>query len=152
MTDEQLVRASQTDGVGLGLKVPGIDGNRFPAGAPIPFHIVIADLGARAPIASGMCGGFSMTAVDLNTQNSQTNDLATPHCIAAQPYPDEIPLAKGKLKVVDLSENNFSHMALGPGTYQLTLTWHAPPAGKQTFPEQPAYATVTSNAVQVTVQ
>lgn len=151
MTDEQLVHANQTDGLGLGLKVPGIDGNRFPAGAPIPLHLVLEDLAAREPVAGGLCGGFSLVALDLNTQDSQTNELATPHCFAAVPYPDEIPLEKGKLKVADLTAENFGHMALKPGTYQLTLTWHALPAGKQTFPERPAYTTVLANPVQVTV-
>ena len=83
-----------------------------------------------------MCGGFSLTALDLNTQDSQTNDLDTPRCISAVPYPDEIPLEKGKLKVADLTEGNFSHMALAPGIYQLTLTWHALPAGRQTYSDE----------------
>ena len=151
MTDEQLVHANQASGLGLGLKIPGLDGNRFPASAPLPLHIVMEDLGAREPIASGMCSGFSLTATDLNTQDSQTNEITTPHCFATVPYPDEVPFEKSKLKAVDITERNASNMTLAPGTYALTVTWHALPAGKGTIVDRPAYATVISNAVQVTV-
>ncbi len=151
MTDEQLVQANQADGLGLGLKVPGLDGNRFPSGAPVPLHLVMEDLAAREPIASGMCSGLSLTALDMNTQDSQTNEFANSHCFATVPYPDEIPFAKGKLKTVELSQRNASNMSLAPGTYLLTVTWHALPAGKGTILDRPAYATLKSNAVQVTV-
>lgn len=151
MTDEQLVHANQTDGLGLGLKIPGLDGNRFPAGAPVPLHIVMEDLGARAAIASGMCSGFSVVATDMNTQDSQTNELTPTNCIATIPYPDEIPFEKGKLKAVDLSQRSASNMTLAPGTYLMSVTWRAVPAGKATMPSPPAYTSVNSNAVQITV-
>ncbi len=151
MTDEQLVHASQADGLGLGLKIAGLDSNRFPLGAPLPLHIVMEDMGARQPIASGMCSGFSVVAVDLNTQDSQTNEITTPHCFATVPYPDEIPFVKGKLKAVDLTQRNASNMSLAPGTYSLTVVWKALPAGKATILNRPVYTTVRSNPVQVTV-
>ncbi len=151
MPDEQLVHANQTDGLGLGLKVPGLDSNRFPAGAPIPLHLAMEDIAARQPIASGMCEGFSVTAVDVNTQDSQTNEFTNPRCFATVPYPDEIPFEKGKLKTADLTQRNASNMTLAPGTYSLTVTWKARPAGKATLQERPAYSVVKSNAVQVTV-
>jgi hypothetical protein len=151
MTDEQLVHANQTDGLGLGLKIAGLDDNKFPSGAPLPLHLVMEDLGARQPIASGMCSGFQLTATDVNTQDSQTNDITNPHCFGTVPYPDEVPFAKGKLKAVDLSQRNASNMTLAPGTYSLVVTWHALAAGKGTILDRPAYTTVISNAVQVTV-
>ena len=151
LPDEQLVRANQTDGLGLGLKVLGLSGNRFPVGAPLPIHIVMEDLGAREPIASGMCSGISITATDLNTQDSQTNDITTSHCFAAVPYPDEIPFTKGKLKAMDVTQHNASNMSLAPGTYSLVVTWRAIAAGKATISLKEAYATLKSNPVQITV-
>lgn len=151
MTDEQLVHANQTDGLGLGLRIAGLNGNKFPADAPIPLHIVMEDMGAREPIASGMCSGFSLMAVDSNTQDSQTNEIATPHCFAAVPYPDEVPFTNGKLKAVDLTQRNASNLSLAPGTYLLTVIWKALPAGKATILNRPTYTTVKSNPVQITV-
>ena len=149
MTDEQLVQANQKDGLGLGLRITG---DHFAVGSPVPMSILIEDFGARTPIASGMCNGFSLTYEEVTTQDSRTADINNPRCFATIPSPDEIPLVKGKLKTAEITQSNASHMQIPEGTYLMTVTWNALPAGRGTILERPAYTTLKSNSVQITVK
>ena len=148
MTDEQLVQANQSEGLGLGLRIKG---DHFAVGSPIPFEILIEDSGAKTPIAAGMCSGFSLTYEEVTTHDSRTADIDNPRCFATIPSPDEIPLVKGKLKTAEITQRNASNMQIPEGTYTIIVNWNALPAGRGTIVERPAYTTLRSNPVQITI-
>ena len=148
MTDEQLVRAQQADGLGLGLR---LDASSYRTGVQIPMHILMEDLAATVPIASGMCSGFTLTYEDTTSHVGRTEKIDNPRCFSSVPPPDEIPLVKGKVKSVEISQRNASNMDIPVGTYLLSVNWKAIPAGKATIIAPPAYTSVQSNSVVVTV-
>lgn len=148
LSDEALVHANQKDGVGLGLRIPG---GPFHARTPIPFHVLLEDVAAQTSIASGLCTGLSISYEEITTHDSSTGDFTNPRCFDTLPNPDEVPLAKGELKIVEASQRNFSNLNIPPGTYQIKATWHAFPAGRGTIIERPAYTTLDSNPVQITI-
>ena len=148
LSDDALVHANQKDGVGLGLRIPG---GPFHANTPVPFHVVLEDVAAQTSIASGLCTGLSISYEETTTHDSSTGDFTNPRCFDTLPNPDEVPLAKGQLKIIEGSQHNFSNMAIPPGTYQIKATWHAFPAGRGTIIERPAYTTLDSNPVQITI-
>ena len=149
LSDEALVRANQNDGVGLGLRAAG---SSFQAGQAIPLRILVEDLGARVPIAGGLCEGASLRYDDAVDQQGSTSKLNNSHCIEMVPNPDEVPLVPGHLKVFEVTQENASHMTIRPGTYDLTVTWAVPPAGKGRILASEPYTTITSNPVRVTVR
>jgi hypothetical protein len=150
MTDEQLVAADQSDGLGLALRIPG--NTTFHSADAIPLHILMENFGARIPIASGMCSGVALAYEDTATSESGSSDLAAnPRCIDADPFPETIPLERGKIKTVDLTSMAAAHLTLPPGHYLLSVTWKAIPAGPGTLVEPVPYATLRSNPVPVTI-
>jgi hypothetical protein len=149
LTDEQLVAADQSDGLGLALRIPG---NTFHTDEPIPLHLLIENFGARIPIAAGLCSGVFLAYEDAVTHESGGSDLvANPRCTATEPYPDTVPLERGKLKIIDTTSLAAAHLTLVPGHYLLTITWKAIPAGPGTLQEPLAYANLRSNSVPVTI-
>lgn len=148
LSDDALVQANQKDGVGLGLRIPG---GPFQAKSPLPFHVLLEDLAAQTSIASGLCTGLSISYEETTTHDSSTGDYTNPRCFDTLPNPDEVPLAKGKLKIVEASQRNFSNLNIPPGTYLVKATWHAFPAGRGTIIERPSYTTLDSNPVQITI-
>jgi hypothetical protein len=149
LTDEQLVAADQTDGLGLALRIPG---KTFHTNQAIPLHLLFENFAARIPIASGMCSGVSLTYEDAATHESGSSDLAAnSRCIDADPFPETIPLEQGKLKTVDLTSMAAAHLTLPPGNYLLTVTWKAIPAGPGTLAEPTPYATLRSNPVPIAI-
>lgn len=148
LSDDALVHTSQRDGLGLGLRGPA---SPIRANTQIPLHLLFEDFAARTPIASGLCAGLSLSYEETSTHDSSTGDFTNPRCFDTLPNPDEIPLQKGQLKILDATQRNFSNLQLAPGTYQITATWNAFPAGKGTIIERPVYTTLLSNPIQITI-
>ena len=150
LTDEQLIQANQQDGLGLALKIPA---KAYRANDPVPLHVLIEDFAAREPIASGLCGGFFLSYEDTATHDSGGGEIsANPACFAGEPYPDSVPLQKGKLKVLDLDLGETTHLTIPPGNYLVTLDWKAYPVGPATISEREAYSQLHSNAVPLTIR
>lgn len=150
LTDEQLVRLTPQDGLGLGLR---ISGGTYKANAPITLHVAIEDLAAKEPIASGLCGGFFLSYEDTATHDSGGGEIsANRGCFTGDPYPDSIPLQKGKLKVLDLDLEQTTHLTIPPGNYLVSLDWKAFPVGAATIGEREAYSHLHSNVVALTIK
>ena len=148
LSDQSLVHANQRDGVGLGLRV---DGTSFKAGAPIPLHIVIEDIGAGQSIASGLCSGASLEYAAVDGRGGSRREFTDSKCIEQVPNPDETPLTKGKLTVFSRTQEDAAHMTIPPGTYDLTIDWKALPVGGRAIVAPTPYTTLTSNPVRITV-
>jgi hypothetical protein len=150
LTDEQLVHANQQAGLGLGLQIPG--GPRK-AGEPITLHVVIEDIAAKVPVASGLCGGLFLNYEDTTSHDSGGGEISSNHsCFTGDPYPDSVPLEKGKLKVLDIDLQNATHLTVPPGSYLVSLDWKAYPVGPPTIAEREPYTHMHSNAVPLTVR
>ena len=150
LTDEQIVQANQQDGLGLGLRIAP---KTYKSSDPITLHVLIEDFAAREPIASGLCGGFFLSYEDVATHDSGGGEISASHgCFAGEPYPDSIPLQKGKLKTLDLDLNETTHLTIPPGTYLVTLDWKAFPISQPTISEREAYSHLHSNAVPLTIK
>ena len=150
LTDEQLVQSNQQDGLGLALRIAP---KTYKANEPITLHVLIEDIAAREPIASGLCGGFFLSYEDQATHDSGGGEIsANPGCFAGEPYPDSIALQKGKLKVLDLDLQQTTHLTIPPGNYLVTLDWKAYPVGPATISEREPYSHLHSNAVPLTIK
>jgi hypothetical protein len=150
LTDQQLVQSNQQDGLGLALRIAP---KTYKANEPITLHVLIEDIAAREPIASGLCGGFSLSYEDQATHDSGGGEIsANPGCFAGDPYPDSIALQKGKLKVLDLDLQQTTHLTVPPGNYLVTLDWKAYPVGPATISEREPYSHLHSNAVPLTIR
>jgi hypothetical protein len=150
VTDEQLVQSNQRDGLGLALRIPAAT---YKQGQPISLRVLIEDFDATTPIASGLCGGFSLSYEDTATHESGGGDISSnPRCFDGDPYPDSIPLEKHKLKVLDLDLQSTTHLTIPPGHYLVSITWKPYPVGPPTITEPEAYATLHSNAVPLTIK
>jgi len=148
LSDAEVVALNQQAGLGIGLRVAG---TTFRTGQAVPLHIVLEDLAARVPIASGMCGGFYLQFEDTNTHDSGGREISNPRCLSAETDPDTIPLAKGKLKTVDIDTDSAAHLTLDPGRYLLSIEWHAYAAGPATITDRETYSELHSNAVAITI-
>jgi hypothetical protein len=150
LTDEQLVQSNQQDGLGIALRItPKI----YKVNEPITLHVLVEDFSAREPIASGLCGGFFLSYEDQATHDSGGGEITASHaCFAGDPYPDSIPLQKGKLKVLNLNLEESTHLTIPSGSYLVSLDWKAYPVGAPTISEREAYAHLHSNAVPLTIQ
>ena len=150
LTDQQLVQANQQDGLGLALRIAP---KTYKQSDPITLHVLIEDFAAKEPIASGLCGGFFLSYEDLATHDSGGGEIsASRGCFAGEPYPDSIPLEKGKLKTLDLDLNESTHLTIPPGKYLVTLDWKAFPISQPTISEREAYSHLHSNAVSLTIK
>lgn len=150
LTDEQLVQSNQQDGLGLALRIAP---KTYKANDPITLHVLIEDFGAKEPIASGLCGGFFLSYEDTATHDSGGGEIsANRGCFAGEPYPDSIPLEKGKLKVLDLDLQETTHLTIPPGSYLVNLDWKAYPVGAPSIGEREAYSHLHSNAVLLTIK
>jgi len=149
LTDAQLAAANQQDGLALALRIAG---DNFQANKPFPLHILIEDLDARIPIASGLCSGVFLTFEDAFTHESSRSELAANlHCSDGAPYPDSVPLEKGKLKVVDITTAAASTLTMPPGKYLVRIEWQSYAAGPGTIAAPETYSTLDSNAIPVTI-
>jgi hypothetical protein len=150
LTDEQLVRSNRQDGLGLALRIAP---KTYKVNDPINLHVLIEDFGAKEPIASGLCGGFFLSYEDTVTHDSGGGEIsANRRCFAGDPYPDSIPLEKGKLKVLDLDLQETTHLTIPPGSYLVTLDWKAYPVGAPSIAERDAFSHLHSNAVLLTIK
>jgi hypothetical protein len=150
LTDEQLLQSNQQDGLGLALRIAP---KTYKPNEPITLHVLIEDFGAKEPIASGLCGGFFLSYEDQATHDSGGGEITASHgCFAGEPYPDSIPLQKGKLKVLNLDLEDSTHLTIPPGSYLVSLDWKAYPVGAPTISEREAYSHLHSNAVPLTIQ
>jgi hypothetical protein len=148
LSDAELAALNQQAGLGIGLRVAG---TTFHTGKPVPLHIVLEDFAASVPIASGMCGGFYLQFEDTGTHDSGGREISNPRCFAVDTDPDSIPLAKGKVKTVDINTDSAAHLTLDPGHYLLSIEWHAYPAGPATITDRETYSELHSNAVAITI-
>jgi hypothetical protein len=149
LSDAQLVAANQQDGLALGLRIAG---ETYQVNKPIPLHILIEDLAARIPIASGLCSGIFLTYEDATTHESSRSQLsANPRCSDGDPYPDAIPLEKSKLKVLDLTTAAASSLDMPPGKYLLRVEWQSYAAGAGGITAPDTYSTLDSNAILITI-
>lgn len=131
-------------GLAIGLKM---NAGSHASGAPITFHILVEDAGATEPIAGGLCSGLSLTWQKLDDNTSGTANIDIPHCLAAIPSPDEVPLSKGKVKTVDVTQAEASHTVFTPGTYLINLDWQPYAAGRGTIMGRQTYARLKSNVI-----
>jgi hypothetical protein len=149
LTDAQLAAANQQDGLGLALRIAG---DSYQTGKPIPLHLVVEDLAAREPIAAGMCTGFFIAYEDAATHESSRSQLSTNRgCFDTDPYPDTIPLEKGKLKTIDITTEAATNFVLPPANYLIHIEWQSYPAGAGTVAAPVTYSTLESNIVPITV-
>lgn len=146
--DDTLARGQQSAGLALGLKIPDAT---YPAGAPIPFHLLLEDIAATEPIASGLCTGVLLNYTNLTDPTTQSVKIDNRRCFDTIPNPDETPLEKGKLKQVDITQRDASYVNLEPGTYLFSVTWNPYAAGRGTIAGRETYATLQSNIVKVTI-
>jgi hypothetical protein len=152
LSDEQVVAKFKTSGLGFALRIPAPSYN---SSEIIPLHVLFKDFEAKTPIASGMCGSLALHWQSTTSANSGTSGLnVNSRCFAGDPYPDSIPLEKGKLKILDVTVQG-AHASLQPGQYLVTLTWQAYPAADLKSVASPedrvAYATLETNPVALTV-
>jgi hypothetical protein len=150
LTDEQLVQSNRQDGLGLALRIPG---KAYKPSDRIPLHILIEDFSATQPIASGLCGGFFLSYEDTSTHDSGGGEISSNHrCFDGDPYPDAVPLEKGKLKVLDIDLQETTHLTIPPGNYLVSLDWKAYPVGPPSIAEREPYSHLHSNAVPLTIK
>lgn len=148
LTDEELVRANQHDGLGLGLRIAGTS---FPASQPIPIHFAVEDFAAPTAISSGLCSGVTLDFENIADHVGGSSPIDNHKCISTFPSLDEIPLTRGKLKTFDITQRDASYLTLPPGTYNISITWNSFPAGRGTILTRQPYSMLKSNVVQVTV-
>jgi hypothetical protein len=149
LDDEQLLQAHRTGGLAMALRIPG---KTFKLGEPIPLHLLLEDYKVQPPIASGLCQGLILHYENTATQEGGGSEIAAnSNCFAGTPYPDSIPLEKGKIKTVGLMLQPTTHIDLPAGSYLIGVEWKAYPVGPPTVVIPPPFAMLNSNQVPITV-
>jgi hypothetical protein len=149
LTDAQILKANRTADLAFALRIPG---KSFKLGEPIPLHLLIEDFSGKPPIASGLCEGLVLHYSNTATQDGGGSDIvANSNCFAGTPYPDSVPLEKGKIKTVDLILQSSTHIDLPIGSYLIDVEWKVYPVGPPSVVAPPPFATLNSNQVPITV-
>ncbi len=149
MTDVQMVRSNQTDGLGLALRPQKTE---LHVGEPLKLHLAYVNAAAKVSVSATTCQGFSLMVQDQVAGDSTTADI-TFSCSKSDPLSDNnVALPRGQLRAVDLTTAdtnlNFPH----PGQYIVTAGWLSFRLSDGTFLKGSEYSMMESNPLLITVR
>lgn len=149
MTDLQMVRANQTDGLGLAIRPQKTE---LHVGESLKLHLVYANLAAPVAVSATTCQGFSLSAEDEVAVESTSMDL-TFSCSPQDPLRDNgVALTPGELRSVDVSTADTKLSFDHPGQYIVMVGWRSFRTTTGMFLSGSEYSLLGSNRILITVR